>query len=96
MDYLEIFTPPSWDPRPTLVALRDNGVRLVIAPDGLRFISCKRASVSAGSSHLVEAAFQPRDDLGRFVAYWLLPIEFDGDLIDIESRTTQVRRLGAS
>ena len=84
MDYLEIFTPPVWDPRPTLLALRDMGIRLVIGPDGLRFVSRKRAATSASSSHVFEAAFRPRDELGRFVDYWLLPIEFDSDLLDIE------------
>lgn len=84
MDHLEIFTPPFWDPRPTLLALRDMGIRLVIAPAGLRFISCKRTAPSVGSSHVVEASFRPRDELGCFVGYWVLPIEFDSDLIDIE------------
>lgn len=84
MDHLEIFTPPFWDPRATLLALQDMGVRLVIAPDGLRFISCKRAALSVDSSHVVEASFGPRDELGRFVSYWVLPIEIDSDLIDIE------------
>lgn len=84
MDHLEIFTPPFWNPRPTLLALRDMGIRVVIAPDGLRFISCKRAARPVGSSHVVEAAFRPRDELGRFVGYWVLPIEIDSDLIDIE------------
>lgn len=84
MDHLEIFTPPFGDPRPTLLALRDMAIRVVIAPDGLQLISCKRVSAPVGSSHVFEAAFRPRDELGRFVGYWLLPIEFDCDLIDIE------------
>lgn len=84
MDHLEICTPPFWDPRPTLLALRDMGIRLVVAPDGLRFIGCKRATRRIGSSDVVEAAFRPRDELGRFFGYWVLPIELDGDLVDIE------------
>ena len=38
MDYNELFNIPSWDPRPSLLALRDRGIRVVMTPDGLRFL----------------------------------------------------------
>lgn len=83
MDYNELFNLPSWDPRPSLLALRDRGIRVVITPDGLRFIGPKRAARPFGSSRAVEPAFRPRDEIGRFVGYWVLPTEFDSDLLDI-------------
>lgn len=84
MDYNEMFNLPSWDPRPSLLALRDRGIRVVIAPDGLRFIGRQRAPRLVSSSRAVEPAFRPRDEIRRFVGYWVLTIEFDSDLIEIE------------
>lgn len=83
MDYNEMFNLPSRNPRPSFLALRDRGIRVVITPDGLRFTGRKRAARPLGSSRAVEPAFRPRDEIGRFVGYWVLPTEFDSDLLDI-------------
>lgn len=82
MDPLAILFPVRPDTRRTVCALRDMGIRAVIAEDGLRLVSCDAPKPSGDTEHLPAARFQPRDDRGRFVAYWVLSLEIETDLCD--------------
>lgn len=84
MDAFDIFTPANMDGRRTALALRGMDLRAVVAPDGLRLVGRAPATSSVGSPHVVGPKYQPRDELGRFVAYWVLSLEILNDFVDIE------------
>jgi hypothetical protein len=67
------------------LALRDMGIRAVITPEGLVFAASKPIPRAAGErAGDLGAKFQPRDEMGQFVAYWVLNLEIAADLVDIE------------
>lgn len=84
MDAFDILTPTETDGRRAALALQEMGLRAVVAPDGLRLVSMEPTSSSRRSQHVTAAGYQPRDEQGRFVAYWVLSAEFVNDFIDIE------------
>ena len=80
MDPLNILFPVRPDSRGTARALREMGIRAVIAEDGLQLVSCGSPSRGGDSPHTVGARFQPRDHEGKFVDYWVLSLEIETDL----------------
>jgi hypothetical protein len=72
------------------LALRDMGTCVGIASDGLRLVS--RGPAHRLGAHLRWSVLSPADDeLGRFVANWVLPLEIDSDLIEIADPATRRR-----
>lgn len=66
-------------------ALAAMNVRGVIAPDGLVLVA--RPSSDLGSHqgwNAVGPKYQVRDEKGRYVAYWVLRLEIDGDMTDLD------------
>lgn len=84
MDTFDIVTPTHADGRRTALSLRAMGLRAVIAPDGLRLVGRASAGPSGPSPRVVGPKYQPRDEFGRFVAYWVLSLEILNDFLDIE------------
>lgn len=84
MDAFDIFTPANTDGRITALALRGMGLRAVVAPDGLQLVVLDGAMSSGCSPRTFGSGCQPRDEKGRFVAYWVLALEILNDFIDIE------------
>lgn len=84
MDAFDILTPANTDGRLTALALRSMGLRAVVAPDGLQLVVQEPAISSECSPPAVGPGCQPRDEQGRFVAYWVLSLEIINDFIDIE------------
>lgn len=84
MDAFDIFTPANTDGRLTALALQGMDLRAIIAPEGIILAGQESASSSACSPTVVGPKYQPRDELGRFVAYWVLSLEILNDFVDIE------------
>lgn len=84
MDAFDVFTPANTDGRRTALALRGMDLRAVVAPNGLRLVGTNPATSFVHSPQVVGPSHQPRDELGRFVAYWVLSLEILNDFIDIE------------
>lgn len=82
MDPLDILFSVRPNSRATACALRDMGLRAVIAEDGLRLVSCGAPKLTRGSDRRLGARYQPRDERGRFVTYWVLSHEIQNDLSD--------------
>lgn len=72
MDAFDILTPAKTDGRLSALALRR--LRAVVAPDGLQRVVQDRAMSSGCSPHILGPNCQPRDEQGRFVAYWVLAL----------------------
>lgn len=84
MDAFDILTSAKTDGRLSALALHGMGLRAVVAPDGLQLVVQDRAMSSGCSPHIFGPGCQPRDEQGRFVAYWVLALEILNDSIDIE------------
>ncbi|MBS4752781.1 hypothetical protein KG112_08165 [Nocardioides sp. zg-ZUI104] len=84
MDPFNILFPARPDSRGTARALREMGIRAVIAEDGLQLISCGSRSREIDSRHTVGAKYHPRDHAGQFVDYWVLSLEIETDLSELD------------
>ena len=65
--------------------LKIENLHAVIAEDGLRLVSCGAPKLTRGSDRRLGARYQPRDERGRFVTYWVLSHEIQNDPRVIEA-----------
>lgn len=88
MDIFDFIIPGDDSGRRAATALKDMGLRAVIAPDGLRLVSelfgptPARPDVNTDDVDLTD---HPCDELGEPVDYGVLSIELVNDFMDIEA-----------
>ncbi len=92
MDIFDIITPGDDAGRRAAAALKDMGLRAVIATDGLQLVSelvgATPARTDADTDHdfdHVDLTDQPYDEIGEPVDFWVLAIELVNDFMDIEA-----------
>ena len=67
-----------------ILGLQKMGIRVLVADEATKFVTCGSSTAREGAHETVGARFQPRDELGRFVPYWVVALEIVNDFIDIE------------
>ncbi|WP_457208449.1 hypothetical protein [Nocardioides sp. P5_C9_2] len=70
--------------RDIILGLRNMDIRVVVADEATKFMTCGSSSSPEPAHITVGAKFQPRDELGQFVPYWVVALEVVNDFIDIE------------
>ncbi|MAS55650.1 MAG: hypothetical protein CMJ44_13690 [Pimelobacter sp.] len=88
MDIFDIITPGDDAGRRDAAALKEMGLRAVIAPDGLHLFSEPVGPTPARADLItdrVDLTDQPCDELGEPVDYSVLSIELINDFMDIET-----------
>ena len=85
MDHpFDILTADASHGRDIVLGLRNMNIRVVVADEATKFMTCGSSASPEHAHHTAGARFQPRDEFGRFVPYWVVALEVVNDFIDIE------------
>lgn len=80
----DILTADAAHGRDIILGLRNMDIRVLVAGEATKFLTCGSSSSPQQGHNTVGAKYQPRDELGRFVPYWVVALEVVNDFIDIE------------